>query len=211
MGILLNDLVADLTADVPAVDGVPSSDQYERAVVEAAADFSRRCGTEKIAQLVVVAGTAAYGLPDDFEKMIIIETPYSPDGVLVSVSGLIPLPQNWTERYTIRNRQITFSPTPTYSMTKDYRYKAGWALNDAGDEYEDMGQEEADIILLKAAATCLTRQANVGAPEAFSYRQGDVAVDTSGSVTSTRSEAEGREKAYLAAVDRYNGRYGILE
>jgi len=210
MGILLATLVSRLQADVPAVDSVPSADQYTRAIKDAVADFSRRCGTEKVDALSVVSGTASYTLPDDFLKMIMLESFATADGVLISSAGIIPLDANWEERYTVRGLTITFYPTPSYSMTRDYRYKAGWVLNDDGDEYEDMGEEEAGIILLRAAAACLTKQSNVMAPEAFSYQQGDVSVNTGTQTLAVRAQLDSVEKSYLNACEKYNGQYGIL-
>lgn len=210
MAILLATLVSRLQADVPAVDSVPSSDQYERAIKDAIADFSRRCGTEKIDTLGIVSGTAAYTLPDDFLKLIMLESFATADGVLITAAGIIPLDANWEERWTVRGLTITFYPTPSYTMSRDYRYKAGWVLNDDGDEYEDMGEEEAGIILLRAAAACLTKQSNVMAPEAFSYQQGDVSVNTGTQTLAVRAQLDSVEKSYLEACERYNGHYGIL-
>jgi hypothetical protein len=211
MSIELADLVEQLQADVPAVDGVPSADQYERAITDAARDFSRRCGTEKIATLNVVNGTATYALADDFLKLIMLESFATADGILISSAGIIPLDANWEERYTIRNNQITFVPTPTYTMARDYRYKAAWILNDEENKYEDMGEEEAAIILLRAQAACLTKQSNAMAPEAMDYQQGDVRVSTGTQTLAIRAQLEAVEKQYLDACDKYNGHYGVLE
>ncbi|HUV64046.1 MAG TPA: hypothetical protein VMW24_09115 [Sedimentisphaerales bacterium] len=210
MGITLATLVSRLQADVPAVDSVPSSDQYTRAIKDAVADFSRRCGTEKIDSLSIVSGTAAYTLPDDFLKMIMLESFATADGVLITGEGIIPLSTTWEERHYIRGLTITFNPTPSYTMTREYRYKAAWALNDDGDEYEDMGEEEAGIILLRAATACLTKQSNVMAPEAFSYQQGDVSVNTGTQTLAVRAQLDSVEKSYLEACEKYNGQYGVL-
>jgi len=210
MSIMLADLISDLQADVPAVDSVPSSDQYTRAIKEAVKDFSRRCGTEKVDTLSIVSGTATYDLADDFLKMIMLESFATADGVLISNEGIIPLSTTWDERHYIRNRQITFDPTPTYTMSRDYRYKAAWALNDDGDEYEDMGDEEAEIVLLKASAICLTKQANTMSPDAFDYQQGDVKVNTGTQTLAMRAQVDSVEKQYDEACEKYNGAYGIL-
>lgn len=210
MGILLADLVADLQADVPAVDGVPSADQYSRAIKAAAADFSRRCGTEKIATLTIVSGTATYSLEDDFLKLIVLESFATADGVLITGEGIIPLDTTWEERWYIRNRQITFDPTPTYNMARDYRYKAAWILNGDGDEYEELGDEEADIILLRAAGSCLTRQANTMSPDAMDYQQGDVKVSTGTQTLAVRAQVDALQKQYIEACEQYNSHYGVL-
>lgn len=210
MSITLTSLITDLKDDVPAIDSVPSDDQYERAIKEAVVDFSRRCGTEKIATLSVVSGTAAYSLPDDFLKLIQIETPGAPDGVLISTEGIIPLPAEWSERFTIRGNTITFYPTPSYSMAKDYRYKAGWVLADDNETYEEMTREEADIILTMARSVCLTKQANALSGNVLDYQQGDVRVSEGTNTLSLRADSDAAQADYRKKCDLYNGQYGIL-
>jgi len=190
------------------VDGVPSTDQYTRAIKDAVADFSRRCGTEKIDTLNVVSGTAAYSLADDFLKLIMLESFATADGVLITAAGIIPLDTTWEERWTVRGTTITFYPTPSYTMARDYRYKAAWILDDG--TYDDMGEEEAGIILLRAQAICLTKQSNTMAPEAFSYQQGDVSVNTGTQTLAVRAQLDAVEKQYVEACEKYNGNYGVL-
>src|SRR6185436_21175762 len=160
MGILLSDLVERLAGDVPAEDGVPSATQYEKAVQDAVRDFSERCGLEQIATLQIVPGTATYDLPADYLKMISLESFTSADGVIISAQGIIPISTNWEERHTIRNGKITFYPTPTFSMAREFHYKAAWVPtvideDYADEEYETMGEREARIVLLKAKSIAM--------------------------------------------------------
>jgi hypothetical protein len=206
--IYLAEIIERLEEDVPAQDGVPSESQYERAVKDAVADFGRRAGRVKLGTLNIIAGTASYDLPDDFLSMIALTGIVSADGVLNTAQGLIPVSTGFAEHYTIANRVITFSPTPTYSVGRSYRYKAGWAISGEDDQsgYEDMSEDEAAIVLLKAKALAVGKIAAAAASEGgFSYRQGDVTVDLSGHVSGLRASALALDTEYLAAVEIYVG------
>lgn len=213
MSILLSDLVTRLSEDVPAEDGVPSTTQYENAIKDAVRDFSERCGLEIIATLSIVSGTATYDLPADFLKIIKVAA-FAGQDVIQSASGLIPVPAGWCERYTIRNGQITFYPTPTYTVAKEIRYKAGWVGTDtvgegsgyeADIEYETMGEREARIVLLKAQALALTKIANAQSSTAIKYSFGAVSEDLGSSSDTSRKNSNDIEREYIQACDRYNG------
>lgn len=208
--MLLSELVTLVEEDVPAEGGVPSALQYQQAVKDAVRDFSEQCGVEQLGTLNIVAGTATYDLPADFLKMIQLETLMNADGVLHSSSGLIPMSANWEERYTIRNGQITFKPTPTYSMARDYRYKAAWILTEAvdeydNDEYETLGEREGRIVALKAKALASVKKANAAAGDAIKYSFGAVSEDLSGVESGYRSDARRFDEEYLDACETYNG------
>lgn len=213
MSKTLASLVSELQGEVPAEGGVPSTAQYQRAIKDAVMDFSRRAGQEKIWQLEVVSGTATYTLPDDFLSMIALESLTNPDGILYSPtnSQLIPIPQNYCERIIFRNGQLTLFPTPTYTLTRDMRYKAGWALNEAGDTYEDMGEEEASIILLKAQADCLKKKDNASSNDAYRYTIGGVTVDTTSQAGSSEKSIKSLEEEYDARVEAYVGQAFAME
>lgn len=199
----LSGLKTRLQADVPADNGVPSSTQYEQAIKDAVADFSRRTGRIKIGTLEIVAGTATYSLPADFQKMIeLLAFQY---GGTVVTDQLIPMDAQFTaEKYVISNGQITFYPTPHYSMDRDFRYKAGWVLSE--DTFLEMGTLEEDIVMLKAQALALEKQANVPSSGVNKYSFGAVSVDKGGESDETRANSERREKQYEIACDGYNGR-----
>lgn len=210
--MLLSELVSRLEDDVPAEDGVPSDLQYEQAVKDAVRDFSERCGLEQIGSLSIVSSTATYSLPDDYLKMIMLESFASPDGVLQSAAGLIPVSANWTERHTIRNGQITFYPTPVYTMTRAFRYKAAWILTEAVDEYdnaeyETLGEREARIVLLKARSIAMNKVSNAQAGSAIKYSFGAVSEDLTGGSETTKAGADLVETEYVDACTIYNGQY----
>lgn len=209
MSILLIDLIADLAEDVPAVDGVPSTEQYERAVMEAARAFSERCGLEQIGTLNIVPGTATYNLPADFVKLIKLAGLFTPDGIIHSAAGLIPVPATWEERFTVRNGQITFHPTPTYTVARDFRYKAAWIPTIVDDDYDNtyeyvtMGEREADIVLLKAKALATMKVVNVSS--GMKYSLGAVSVDNSGTTAGLTATSEAFDQQFDAECRKYNG------
>jgi hypothetical protein len=210
--MLLSELVDRLVEDIPGEDGTPSTEQYEQAVKDAVRDFSEQCGLEQIGTLNIVSGTAAYDLPADFLKMIMLESFASPDGILNTPQGLIPISANWNERHTIRNGRITFYPTPTYTMPRNIRYKAAWILtvpdeDYADEEYETLGEREARIVLLKAQAIALTKQANAQAGSSLKYSFGAVSEDLSTSSDTSKKSADSLESEYLKACKVYNGQH----
>ena len=202
----LADLVAELESQVPAVDGVPTDAQYEQAIKDAVADFSRRCGLVKIDSISVVAGTATYALPDDFLKMISLDALVGSGGVIVSAGGLIPVPMEWEETWTIANKSITFYPTPTYALTRYFRYKSAWILNEAGDEYETLGDNEKDIVMMKAKGFSYEKIGNSLASDgSLKYSFGAVSEDLSGSVESYQKRIYAAHGEYAKACEDYNG------
>ena len=200
----LDDLVALLQQEVPAVDSVPSEAQYEQAIKDAAMDFSRRCGLMKFGELSIVSGTATYALPNDFQKLVTLESLVGVDGVIISNSGIIPVSANWDETFVIVNKQITFKPTPTYSLTRDFKYKSAWIF-DGSEELLDAGDEEIRIILLKAAAICFEKQSNASAGAMTRYSFGAVSVEMGSASASQASDQSTKEKQYEAACEQYNG------
>lgn len=199
----LQRLILSLAEAVPAVDDVPSAYQYEQAIRDAVLDFSRRCGVAKIATLSIISGTATYNLATDFLKMISIDALSGVDGVIVSQNGLIPLSKDFEEEYTIINKVITFFPTPQYTMTRYYKYKAGWVAT-AGD-YTTLGEDEIQIVLLKAKAIALGKQVNAASGTVLKYSLGAVSVDKSSDVDTKSRRADHLEKDYVQACERYNG------
>lgn len=202
----LGNLVQRLMQEVPAADGVPTPAQYEQAVRDAVRDFSRRCGLAKISSLAIVPNTATYTLPADFLSMILLESPATADGVVITNTGLIPISADWEETHTIVNQQITFYPTPAYSMTREFKYKAGWVL-DINDEYSTMGEEEAQIVLMKAQAICNNKIANaMSADGVLKYSLGAVSVDKGSNPDMLVNRAYRIHGEYVQACEAYNGR-----
>jgi len=206
----LASLVTILQSEVPAVNSVPTTAQYQQAIKDAALEFSRRCGIGKWAQLLIVSGTATYDLPPDFMSMVVLASLTGVDGVLISSTGIIPLATDFSEAHSIINKQITFTPTPTYSMTRDYKYKAGWALTGESDSetFSTMGDDEARIVLIKARAFAIEKRANALASSGgIKYSLGAVSVDKGGGVDSLSKMAFTLHGQFVEACDRYNGAY----
>ncbi|APU89243.1 MAG: hypothetical protein DYG85_06405 [Chloroflexi bacterium CFX1] len=210
MTVLLSDLITKLETDVPAVDGVPTDDQYENAVKDAVRAFGERCGVEQVGTLNITSGTATYSLPDDFLRLIAMSALTGVDGVIVSSGGLIPVPLDYEEKWTIRNGQITFYPTPQYTIARTFRYKAGWVLTESDDdypveEYAEMTERESRIVLLAAASFATQKLANNAGGDKYSL--GAVSVDNSGSVEALVKKQYSLFGEFTKECDLYNGGY----
>lgn len=210
--MLLSELVNRLVEDVPAEDGVPSTEQYDNAVRDAVRDFSERCGLEVIGTLDIVSGTATYDLPADFLRLIKLYT-LAGEGVLFGEnSQIIPLSSSWSEKHTIRNNRITFYPIPRYTLAREFSYKAAWVATDVDDygddDYSDLGEREARIVLLKARAIALEKLANAQASNSLKYSFGAVSEDLDGGSSSSTQSAGTFESEYLDACKVYNGQHG---
>jgi hypothetical protein len=211
--ILLADLVSRLSADIPAVSGVPSAAQYSQAVKDAVADLSRRASVPRVATLPIVAGTAAYALPVDFQALIRlaqIGVPYpavvgnweigSSDhgGAFVTAAGLVPFSGSYREQVTVSGGTLTIYPTPLTSADRSLVYAAGDALVDDG--YPTLTDDRAAIALLLAKATCLDRIVLAASGSAGKLRGLGYEIDGSLAQTSQRAEAGDLRTQYLAAV-----------
>ncbi len=184
-------MISRLEEDVPARNGVPTADQYERAVSKGVAELARQAGPVKVTTLSIISGTAAYTLPSDYIGMVSLAKLTNPGGVIVSGATLIPVPSTLSERYTISGGTITFYPTPTYTLDRQLVYRGGWTL-DEGDY--DFDEAEAELVLLHGAATALLWQAWAAAQEAWEYQIGDERV----SKRTLSQEIEARAKAAMA-------------
>ena len=209
MAVSLATLRTRLESDVPARGGIPGDEQYERAVRDAVADYGRRNPLRKLTTLSIVSGTATYDLPDDFLRVITLESLTSPDGVIISAEGLIPVSATYSERYYITGTQITFDPTPTFTVSRDLWYAATYVLDDSY-EYADMTEADAGIVLLKARALAKRMQADgVTAGDIIEYQVGDARVKRADLGKSLSSAAVTLEQEYLAAVAAAIGPVGM--
>jgi hypothetical protein len=208
--ILMSALVSMLSGKVPARNGVPSSDQYTQAIKDAVSYFSRDASREKIATLNVVGGTATYALPADFMRMIQLVSLSNPTGIFITNAGIIPI-GNQVERYTLAGGNITFYPTPGYTLEREYRYAAGWALtaDDYDDYYEDMTDAEAAIVVLKAQAECLGVQLDQASSGVVRYRIGDEEYDKGAGISTLSGRIEKLEAEYAKAVKAYQNQWSM--
>lgn len=211
MGIALDDLVTRLQADVPARGGVPSTAQYEYAVKDAVGDYARRRPMTLITTLSVVSGTATYNLPADFLFVIKLDDFTALDGIIHTATGIVPLSSDWNERYTVNGRTLTFTPTPSYTLARTLRYAAGHVL-DGDEEYPYLTDEDVGILLLKAQASALRKQALASVTattgEITEYAIGDEKVKKSSPSESLRATAAALEAEYLEQVQRAVGPQG---
>lgn len=179
----LTNLKAKLAGLVPARGGVPSDTQYEEAVRDAVFDFGRQVPRLLFATIAVVSGQATYTLPDGFIRIIELETFDDPDSVIRNNEGfLVTGVQLDEERYEISGGEITFYPTPTYTLNRDMRYAAGYPYDEDSDSFIGLTDDLARVVMLKARAEALTIQAlspSAGGVGAASYTLGDVRVDKS--------------------------------
>jgi hypothetical protein len=216
--MLLSELVDRLQAEVPAEDGVPSEEQYERAVKDAILDFSERCGRIKSATIQITPGNDTYDLPADFLSLISMPSLYSPglDAVLHTMEGLVPLsspllsnPLAYPEQYLIQGLNIVFVPTPSYTISRVIRYKAAWIStpDDYDEEFGTIGEREARIILLKAASIAMNKLSKYQAGNVIDYSFGAVSEKLDGGSSTTKGAADLADSEYLDACRRYNGQY----
>lgn len=172
----LTALATELAGLTPPTNGVPTTGQYEAAVRDAVVDFGFRCPQLLRASLAVVAGTAAYALPVGFLRLVKLEgvageTLYNPDGFLVSMA-YVP-----TETHTISAGQITFYPTPGYTLARSLSYAAGYPYDMGTDAFIGLTAEYERIVMMKAQAGALRLLAGAtGGSGGLTYSIGDTSV-----------------------------------
>lgn len=187
----------------PATEPIP--EVYEQAVHDAVAQLSQDAPLMRTATLNIVAGTATYSLPTDFQTMIALTGLNGMGGVIIGDNGLIPYSTGFSERYDIAGNQITFTPTPTYTMTRTLRYAARHVLADGA--YANLGLNGARIALLYAQSLVLSHQASQSAGSGWKYQIGDEMVDKSQLGKGLMGQSEGLLKQYQTAVAKLKG-YG---
>lgn len=201
--ISLDSLTERLMLAVPAWNEKPTSDQYQQAVIEAAADFSRRAPMTKATMLKVTLNQPMYLLPDDFVRLIRLEGGYNGAGLINSAEGLIPVGSDFREQIAVAGRTLSIYPTPGYTMRRRLLYQAAYV--EVEGNFEDMTEDAARVVLLKAQATALTLQANAAAQRAWQYQIGDERVNMERQAGEMRAQAEALERTYLEAVTAYVG------
>lgn len=172
----LSDLASELAGLAPPTNGVPTSGQYDAAVQDAVADFGFRCPQQLRVELSIVAGTAAYALPAGFLRLSRLEevagrTLYNPDGLLVSLA-YAP-----AETYAVSAGQITFYPTPGYTLARGMWYAAGYPYDAGTDTFTGLTAEYERIVMMKAQTVALRLLASAaGGSGGLTYSIGDTSV-----------------------------------
>ena len=174
----LTELVARVTALVPAQGGKPTAAQYAQAVRDAVHDFGRRCPRMLYGSLSIVAGTATYNLPDGFQRLIELEglaadTYRNGDGFLV----VFDTATGTAEQHVISGSTITFYPTPAYTLARNLWYAAGYPYAAGSDTFTGLTADAEEIVMLRAQANTLRVAAQVTAGgRGINYQIGDVSI-----------------------------------
>lgn len=188
MAISLAALTERLQRLAPARNGVPSADDYEQHVRDAVQQLSMDAPRRVTATLSVVAGTATYTLPDDFLFIIVLPTLTAQEGVVISDSGIVVVPDGWREEINIVDGALTITPTPTHPHERRYLYAGGHVLDDE-ETYPHLNENAARIALLYAQYLVLTQQATVTAGDGWKYSIGDESVDKTAQGNGLRQQA----------------------
>lgn len=197
MTIALSTLTTRLENMVAARDSVPGD--YAQIVKDAVSQLAQDVPIIRYDTISVVSGTATYTLADDFLYMIELESALNTDGIIISDSGLIPVSDTFDEVYEIVDGQITFTPTPTYTVTRDYRYCAGYVL-DGSSIYQNLSENAARIALLYAQYLALNEIATSVAGGGWKYSIGDESVDKSRIATGYWTQADRMLTSYQQAI-----------
>lgn len=202
-GIQADMLVHRLYNTIAPRDNVP--EDYEQLIIDAVNRLSQDAPLLKRGSLSVVRGTAAYTLPTDFQAMIDLPRPGTPGGLLNTDTGLVPLSTDWDEEWDIAGNQLTLTPTPSYSMSRAYRYSAAYVQADG--RYATLTENLARLALLYAQAQALTMQAAAVAGHAWKYAIGDESVDKTGQSKGLQAQTEALMSQYKDEVRKLQG-YG---
>ncbi len=187
MATLLSTMQTALTALVQAYDSVPTTTQYQQAVEDAIDDFGQRFPLVGTATLSLVADTADYDLPDDFLRVISLMAP--------TVSA------QYQEEWEVKDADtITFYPTPTTAHSLTLRYCARYAASGSPTTYTDIGETESRVLLHEARAICLGMIADQVARDAWTYTEGEQAVNKTKQSSAFRKMAAAAHEDYLRAL-----------
>lgn len=194
-------------AQLAPPDSQPLPEYYEQAVHDAVAQLAQDVPLTRTVTINVTPGTAIYTLPADFLFPISLSgMARAEDGVLLTGAGIIPTPAGWSERYEVSGGELTLYPTPTYTVSRELRYGAGYALVDG--EYPRLTHNGARLALLYAQYLVRLEYANSVAGSGWKYQIGDEMVDKSGQGKNIMAQADGLLKQYQSAVKGLKG-YGM--
>lgn len=200
MPVSLAEMASRLQEDVSARNSVPNAAQYPQAVKDAVLEYAALLGRRKTGTLEIIAGTAAYVLPDDYlGGFTMAPLPGARDGsVFIAAAGIIPVSRDFEETPTAEAGMLTISPTPQYAAERTYRYTAGFVLADG--YYAALTEADARLVMLKAQSLALQLQATQATRESFSYALGDERVGKEKLAASIQEQADKLNQQFLAAV-----------
>ena len=184
-------------------------------------DGTKSASVPRAATLSVIAGTATYAVPADFQRLI----------RLAQIGGAPAFGQSYLEygginpydaygnrlgghtlgdklRAPFGEAQLTIDPTPQTSADRQLVYAAGDALD--GGSYATLTDDRATIALLLAASTSLDRLGNAPGGGALVIETGGDKVDFRQQAVANRQQAADYRAQYLAAVASLNAAMGGL-
>lgn len=191
---------------MPEQNGLPDSEQYQRAVTDAIADFGTRLPLYRASVVTIQSGVTTYELPADFLRFIRLQPVGSAQfgNVAVTGAGLVPLGESLARERIMVTTQLVIVPTPAYAGERTMEYAARY-LPDEDHAYPDLSDEAAGAVGLKANANLLRLKAGKASEGAWSYRIGDESVDKKGLSASLFEAANAAEADYLRRVDALRG------
>ena len=215
----LVNLIQQLQLNVPPSSGNPADAQYSSAVIEAVADFGRRCPSTRVVTINVQANVSDYDLPNDFVRVsqfpslrqLAVGT--ATGAVILTGSGVVPISNTYNERYSIRNKKLTIIPTPLYSIARPLFYAGGFPLEGAAPNqaFTELSDDDAAIAMHKAADLILMQIANGVARQNWSYSLAGESVTKSSLSQAIRDQAKAEREQYEQAIaTRANGGGGTL-
>lgn len=209
MSVTHSDLVARLQIIFPAQDGSPAAAQYDAAVVSGIAEFSQCDNRIKRASINIVSGTGSYPMPADFLKLVSFDdifessTIVQPGGKLIATDTTMQEELHWFD-----GANLIISPTPQYTLTRYFQYKAKH-VQDANGNYAELGEEEAEIALIAAQKHLLVMLSGTRAFDGFSYTFGDVRIDKSNAVKSFGDAIKLLDRQFAERISQYAPTTGL--
>lgn len=202
MPLTVPTLAGELSAEIPAYDGVPTD--YEKIVKHALNDYGQRRPLTKEATISVVSGTAAYTLPNGFLDVISLTGIDPKNPAFIDNSGyIIPTGGRFDETWRIAGGQITFYPTPQYTLDRTLVYKSGYYVD--GDNITDLTDQDWSIALFFAQSLVLLGQANKAARNAFQYAAGAERISKEKQAAEMRAQSKQLKNEYTSAISKAAG------
>lgn len=179
---------------------------YEQNIQDAVLQFGQDAPLARTGTLNLVSGTASYALPSDFQALIDLPALYLRSGAINGAQGLIPASAGWEETWDVGGGQITFYPTPAYTLARTYRYAAGYEL--VSGDYPRLTEADARLVLLYGQYLVLSQQATPQAGGITEYAIGDESVKRGDQAASLMKQAQGFLSEYQRGVRKRQG-YGM--
>jgi hypothetical protein len=156
-----------------------------------------------------VSGTGSYAMPADFLKLVSFDdifegsTIVQPGGKLIATNMTMQEELHWFD-----GANLVISPTPQYTLTRYFQYKARH-VKDGSDNYSELGEEEAEIALISAQKHLLVMLSSTRAFDGFSFTFGDVRIDKSNAVKSFADAIQLLDRQFDERMKKYAPTTGV--